>query len=173
MTRGLAIGLVIALMGIIGGMAIVHHHEDQDREREIFRYQQGPNGVRVEVNPPYINREPYRDQQCRPRNCDGNVLIRLHNDIRCSGLYRMPRYSMCPNLCQEAQRHAMAMARSGRIIGHYGYNVACGPVNEYDVFGHWMGNSSSRRNITSNHNMAGFGSAIGRDGRIYWCAIYR
>lgn len=178
MTRGLAIGLVIALMGIIGGMAIVHHHEDQDREKEMFRYQQDRNGVRVEVNPNAINRipfvQPQRDDYYRPRSCNSGDLLNLHRAAHVGH----ETFHLDRNLCEEACIHAEYMARNNRLTPYSRYgctsNIAYGPTCEVDVFGYWMGRSQYRHNIMNGYkHRVGFGSAYDRHGKIYWCAIYR
>jgi hypothetical protein len=171
----MAIGLVIAFMGIIGGMAIVHHHEDQDREREIFRYQQGPNGVRVEVNPqriPFV--QPQRDQYYRLRRCDTEVLLNLHRAAHIGH----ETFHLDRSLCAEACAHAEYMARNNRQIQYHNNgctsSIAYGPTCEADVFRYWMSRSQCRHNIMSGYNhRVGFGCAYDRDGRVYWCAIYR
>jgi hypothetical protein len=176
MTRGLTIGLVIALMGIIGGMAIVHHHEDQDREREIFRYQQGPNGVSVEVNPnriPFIQ-PPQRDDYYRPRSCNSGDLLNLHRAAHVGH----ETFHLDRNLCEEARIHAEYMARNNRLTPYSRYgcasNIAYGPTCEVDVFGYWMGRSQYRHNIMNGYkHRVGFGSAYDQHGKVYWCAIYR
>jgi len=172
MTRGMAIGLVIAFMGIIGGMAIVHHHEDQDREREIFRYQRDQNGIRLNINPQRIPTQPQRGDYYR--RCDTGALLNLHRATHIGH----DSFQLDRNLCAEACAHAEYMARNNRQMQYNrsgcASNIAYGPTCESDVFGHWMGRSQSRHNIMSGYkHRVGFGSAYDSNGRIYWCAIYR
>lgn len=176
MTREFAIGLVIAFMGIIGGMAIVHHHEDQDREKEIFQQQfetrrQDPS----EINPPY-NQQP--EGYYRPRSCNERMLLKLHNEMRCSPLYgRTTEFTLDRSLCERARRHAEHCARNGKEMnyrGRYNCSQRKGPNNEVSVFQDWMWTPRNQEYITGNYfTRVGFGSAYDRDGQIYWCAIYR
>ncbi len=174
MSKGTMLGIFIALLGIIAAFTIVHHHEDEDKEREraraIFQYQR--NGVQVEVRPPSYT--PQIDYY-HPRICDSSTLLALHNraHIGHAGFY------LDRNLCVEARSHAELMARNNHQCepDSNRYRVAStavGPLSEIEVFGYWMARSSSRYHIVSgDRHKVGFGSAIGQDGRVYWCALYR
>lgn len=118
-------------------------------------------------------------------------LLRLHNTERTSrGLSEL---SLQANLQAAAESHATWMARVGRMshtgenrsspwdrIREAGYryaiaseNVAWGYSDAADVTGGWMRSPGHRRNIlTDGFRDAGFASAAGRDGRLYWCAVF-
>lgn len=179
--RGALIGIFIGITAILIAMSYVHR-QNIEHERELWKQSQR-NGVHISPGRVEIDidsnrwKEPYRDpyRQCRPYNINSRVLLDLHNDTRCLPIYDVHRYTMCPNLCAEAQRCAMRAAREGRFgFVRSGYNYACGPRSEYEVFRHWMRSSQSRDCCTSyRYKMVGFGAAYGIDGRIYWCAVYR
>jgi hypothetical protein len=165
MNNGMVIGLIVAFMGIVGGMAIVHHHEDQDREKEveILRYNQND----AEIVPQRI--QPQRDGY-RQGNCNTRDLLNLH----CTSSRRS--FHLDSQLSQEARAHAEYMARNGQLLQHnrFNSNVSYGQTCETTAFRYWMGRTQSRYNIMSGRNRSvGFGSAYDGNGNIYWCAIYR
>lgn len=114
-------------------------------------------------------------------------MLRRNNDLRSRVGLRPHRIH--PALTKAAQDHAVYMARTGEFSHHsnggpqgraqrWGYrglvreNIAWGQVDVNDAFQSWQTSSGHWASIISNTTDAGFGYAIGRDGRGYWVALY-
>lgn len=94
-----------------------------------------------------------------------------------------------PQLTKAAQDHAVYMARTGNF-SHYsnggpqgrasrwGFrgmvreNIAWGQTDVNDAFNSWQNSSGHWASIVSGTTEAGFGYAIGNDGRGYWVGLY-
>jgi uncharacterized protein YkwD len=94
-----------------------------------------------------------------------------------------------PELTKAAQDHAVYMARTGNF-SHYsnggpqgrasrwGFrgmvreNIAWGQHDVGDAFHTWQNSGGHWASIVSNTTDAGFGYAVGANGRGYWVAVY-
>ena len=94
-----------------------------------------------------------------------------------------------PALTKAAQDHAVYMAKTGNF-SHYsnggpegraakwGFrgmvreNIAWGQRDVGDAFHSWQNSGGHWASIVSNTTEAGFGYAVGKDGRGYWVALY-
>lgn len=94
-----------------------------------------------------------------------------------------------PQLTKAAQDHAVYMARTGNFSHHsnggpqgraarWGFrgmvreNIAWGQTDVNDAFNSWQSSSGHWASIVSSTTEAGFGYAIGNDGRGYWVGLY-
>lgn len=118
------------------------------------------------------------------------TLLRMlgrNNSLR--GRMGLRPHRINPQLTKAAQDHAVYMARTGNFSHdsnsgpqgravRWGYrgmvreNIAWGQVDVNDAFNSWQTSSGHWASIVSNTTDAGFGYAIGNDGRGYWVAVY-
>lgn len=114
-------------------------------------------------------------------------MLARNNDLRRRVGLRPHRIS--PELTKAAQDHAVYMARTGNF-SHYsnggpqnraarwGFrgmvreNIAWGQHDVNDAFSSWQTSSGHYASIVSGTSEAGFGYAVGRDGRGYWVGLY-
>lgn len=127
----------------------------------------------------------------RPRQLHEHpTLLRMlgrNNDLRRRVGLRPHRIN--PKLTKAAQDHAVYMARTGSF-SHYsnggpqgrasrwGFrgmvreNIAWGQYDVNDAFNSWQNSGGHWASIISGTTEAGFGYAVGADGRGYWVGLY-
>jgi uncharacterized protein YkwD len=114
-------------------------------------------------------------------------MLARNNSLR--GRLGLRPHRINPELTKAAQDQAVYMARTGSF-SHYsnggpqgrarrwGFrgmvreNIAWGQHDVDDAFHSWQNSSGHWASIVSNTSEAGFGYAIGNDGRGYWVAVY-
>lgn len=114
-------------------------------------------------------------------------MLARNNSLR--GRLGLRPHRISPELTKAAQDHAVYMARTGSF-SHYsnggpqnrarrwGFrgmvreNIAWGQRDVDDAFHSWQNSSGHWASIVSNTTDAGFGYAVGNDGRGYWVAVY-
>jgi uncharacterized protein YkwD len=114
-------------------------------------------------------------------------MLRRNNSLR--GRMGLRGHRLNPQLTKAAQDHAVYMARTGNF-SHYsnggpqnrasrwGYrgmvreNIAWGQTDVNDAFNSWQNSSGHWQSIVSPTTEAGFGYAVGNDGRGYWVGVY-
>ena len=114
-------------------------------------------------------------------------MLARNNSLR--GRIGLRPHRINPELTKAAQDHAVYMARTGSF-SHYsnggpqnrarrwGFrgmvreNIAWGQRDVNDAFNSWQNSSGHWASIVSNTSEAGFGYAVGNDGRGYWVAVY-
>lgn len=114
-------------------------------------------------------------------------MLRRNNAVR--GRLGLRPHRINPQLTKAAQDHAVYMARTGNFSHHsnggpqgraarWGFrgmvreNIAWGQVDVNDAFQSWQSSSGHYASIVSGTTEAGFGYAVGADGRGYWVALY-
>jgi uncharacterized protein YkwD len=149
------------------------------------------------VNKPVVEAQSLKDEAKaelrvvrRPHLHEHPTLLRMlgrNNSLR--GRMGLRPHRIDPQLTKAAQDHAVYMARTGNF-SHYsnggpqgrasrwGYrgmvreNIAWGQVDVNDAFNSWQNSSGHWASIVSGTTDAGFGYAVGNDGRGYWVALY-
>jgi len=119
-----------------------------------------------------------------------NRLLALHNRQRAEA--GRPPLELSPELTQAAQRHARAMAASGRFrhrgpdgstvadrVKHYGYrfrkvgeNIALGQSSAEQAIRDWMNSRGHRKNILGPFSEMGAARQTDARGRTYWCVVF-
>jgi uncharacterized protein YkwD len=147
-----------------------------------------PAGQVITANKPVVTGDA-EAVAAQPLHQHPTLLRMLGRNNALRGRLGLRPHRINPELTKAAQDHAVYMARTGSF-SHYsnggpqgralrwGFrgmvreNIAWGQHNVDAAFNSWQNSSGHYASIVSNTTEAGFGYAVGRDGRGYWVAVY-